>query len=91
MVQDPFIQNTTVRRNILMGCEFEEERYMNILAACALGPGVSAAALDPRAHAFRALAPCARQPLHVPLWLSTDLEVLQAGDATEIGEKGVNL
>jgi ABC-type multidrug transport system fused ATPase/permease subunit len=50
--------NTTVRKNILMGAEFDQEHYTATLAACALGP---------------------------------DLDVLPAGDATEIGEKGVNL
>ncbi|KAF5828549.1 hypothetical protein DUNSADRAFT_17458 [Dunaliella salina] len=56
--QDPWIQNSTVRSNLLMGKPFDEEEYITVLAACAL------------AH---------------------DLELLSAGDSTEIGEKGVNL
>jgi len=56
--QDPWIQNSTVRSNLLMGRRYDEEEYITVLAACAL------------AH---------------------DLELLSAGDSTEIGEKGVNL
>ncbi|EFN56982.1 hypothetical protein CHLNCDRAFT_143584 [Chlorella variabilis] len=56
--QDPWIQNATVRDNILMGAPLEESRYRHVLEACALRP---------------------------------DLEMLAAGDETEIGEKGVNL
>eukprot|EP00884_Botryococcus_braunii_P012469 jgi/Botrbrau1/21222/Bobra.39_2s0023.1 len=56
--QDPWIQNASLRDNILMGRPFEEGRYAAVLEACALLP---------------------------------DLATLQAGDATEIGEKGVNL
>ena len=56
--QDPWIQNQTLRNNVLMGAPFDEELYSATLAACALGP---------------------------------DIELLPAGDMTEIGEKGVNL
>ena len=56
--QDPWIQNTTLRENILMGSPYEQGRYEAALSACALGP---------------------------------DLAVLPAGDASEIGEKGINL
>lgn len=56
--QDPWIQNSTLRNNILMGESFEEEAYIEVLAACAL---------------------------------VQDLEMLAAGDASEIGEKGINL
>lgn len=41
-----------------MGHEYEEAKYQEVLAACALGP---------------------------------DLQILPAGDLTEIGEKGINL
>ena len=41
-----------------MGLEYEEAKYQDVLAACALGP---------------------------------DLQILSAGDLTEIGEKGINL
>ena len=58
LAQDPWIQNQTLRSNVLMGDEFEEDLYAEVLSACALLP---------------------------------DLEVLQAGDASEIGEKGINL
>jgi len=56
--QDTWIQNATVRDNILMGRPFDSDRYHMAVRATALGP---------------------------------DLEVLTAGDETEIGEKGVNL
>lgn len=56
--QDPWIQNATLRDNILMGNEFDEERYNRVLESCAL---------------------------------LTDLELLPAGDMSEIGEKGINL
>ncbi|PSC76242.1 multidrug resistance-associated 1 isoform X1 [Micractinium conductrix] len=56
--QDPWIQNATLKDNILMGAPLEEGRYQDVLEACALRP---------------------------------DLELLPAGDDTEIGEKGVNL
>ena len=52
--QQAWIQNASVRQNILFGKPFDEERYDTVLSACALLP---------------------------------DLEVLPAGDETEIGEK----
>ena len=54
MAQQAWIQNATVRDNVLFGKPFDEERYNRILDACALRP---------------------------------DLQILPAGDATEIGEK----
>lgn len=56
-LQDPWIQNSTVRNNLLMGKPYDEEDYITVLAACALG------------H---------------------DLELLTAGDSTEIGERACN-
>jgi ATP-binding cassette, subfamily C (CFTR/MRP), member 1 len=56
--QQPFILNDSVRNNILFGLDIDEERYNDVLDACALRP---------------------------------DLLVLPSGDATEIGERGVNL
>lgn len=37
-VQDPWIQNATVRENVLMCSEYNEDRYNSVLAACALEP-----------------------------------------------------
>jgi ABC-type transport system involved in cytochrome bd biosynthesis fused ATPase/permease subunit len=54
VAQQAWIQNASVRDNILFGKPFDEEKYNSILEACALLP---------------------------------DLEILPAGDATEIGEK----
>nr|XP_027194827.1 multidrug resistance-associated protein 1-like [Dermatophagoides pteronyssinus] len=56
--QQAWIQNLTVRDNILFGKEFDQERYDRCINACAL---------------------------------KTDLEMLDQGDQTEIGEKGINL
>ncbi|PRW33949.1 ABC transporter isoform A [Chlorella sorokiniana] len=56
--QDSWIQNATLRDNILLGAPFSAQRYQDVVEACALRP---------------------------------DLEMLPAGDQTEIGEKGVNL
>ncbi|GBF89551.1 canalicular multispecific organic anion transporter [Raphidocelis subcapitata] len=56
--QDPWIQNATLKANVLMGAPFDGERYAaTIHAAC----------------------------------LEKDLEMLPAGDESEIGEKGINL
>ncbi|XP_078611217.1 multidrug resistance-associated protein 1-like [Branchiostoma floridae x Branchiostoma japonicum] len=56
--QQAWIQNATLRDNILFGSPLNQSRYNEVLEACALGP---------------------------------DLEMLPAGDNTEIGEKGINL
>ncbi len=52
--QEPWIQNKSLRDNIVFGREFDQQRYDRVLQACALVP---------------------------------DLEMLPAGDQTEIGEK----
>ncbi|CAJ1069814.1 multidrug resistance-associated protein 1-like [Xyrichtys novacula] len=56
--QQAWIQNTSLRENILFGGERKESWYYQVLEACALLP---------------------------------DLDLLSAGDNTEIGEKGLNL
>uniref|UniRef100_A0A0G4EZM3 Uncharacterized protein n=1 Tax=Chromera velia CCMP2878 TaxID=1169474 RepID=A0A0G4EZM3_9ALVE len=56
--QSPWIQNASVRNNILFGKPYDAQFYAHVLDVCAL---------------------------------TTDLAILPAGDATEIGEKGVNL
>ncbi|XP_033917701.1 ATP-binding cassette sub-family C member 2 isoform X1 [Melopsittacus undulatus] len=56
--QQAWIQNATLKDNILFGSELDETRYQQVIKACALLP---------------------------------DLELLPAGDQTEIGEKGINL
>ncbi|XP_035694460.1 multidrug resistance-associated protein 1-like [Branchiostoma floridae] len=56
--QQAWIQNATLRDNILFGSPLNQSRYNEVLEACALRP---------------------------------DLEMLPAGDNTEIGEKGINL
>ncbi|AWP18241.1 putative multidrug resistance-associated protein 1-like [Scophthalmus maximus] len=56
--QQAWIQNATLRDNIVFGQEWREAWYQGVVEACALQP---------------------------------DLEMLPAGDETEIGEKGVNL
>uniref|UniRef100_A0A673A259 Multidrug resistance-associated protein 1 n=1 Tax=Sphaeramia orbicularis TaxID=375764 RepID=A0A673A259_9TELE len=56
--QQAWIQNSTLKDNIVFGQERKEAWYQRVVEACALQP---------------------------------DLEILPAGDNTEIGEKGVNL
>ncbi|XP_031726932.1 multidrug resistance-associated protein 1 [Anarrhichthys ocellatus] len=56
--QQAWIQNATLKDNIMFGQERREAWYQRVVEACALQP---------------------------------DLEILPAGDETEIGEKGVNL
>ncbi|KAJ3427508.1 multidrug-resistance like protein 1 isoform i [Anaeramoeba flamelloides] len=56
--QEPWIQNATVKDNILLYNEMNNNRYDKVIKCCALEP---------------------------------DLNILPAGDLTEIGEKGVNL
>lgn len=56
--QQAWIQNATLRNNILFGRKYDEQFYNKVLDACAL---------------------------------RTDLNILPAGDLTEIGEKGINL
>ncbi|NXC08258.1 MRP7 protein, partial [Orthonyx spaldingii] len=56
--QEPWIQFTTVRDNILFGQEYDARLYKEVLEACAL---------------------------------SEDLNILPAGDQTEVGENGVTL
>ncbi|ODM97614.1 Multidrug resistance-associated protein 1, partial [Orchesella cincta] len=58
VAQQAWIQNGSVRDNILFGKPYDSQKYNMILEACALLP---------------------------------DLEILVAGDKTEIGEKGINL
>jgi ABC-type multidrug transport system fused ATPase/permease subunit len=56
--QIPWIQNETIKNNILFFKEYEQEKYDKVLEKCQL---------------------------------KYDLDVLEGGDLTEIGEKGVNL
>ncbi|KIJ38938.1 hypothetical protein M422DRAFT_258345 [Sphaerobolus stellatus SS14] len=56
--QESWVQNATIRENILFGAPFDEERYNKVLRQCALEP---------------------------------DLELFEAGDKTEIGERGLTL
>ncbi|KAF1319123.1 Abc transporter c family member 5, partial [Globisporangium splendens] len=56
--QQPWIQNMTIRENILFGAPFDPVRYQQVLDACGLLP---------------------------------DLKQFPGGDATEIGQKGINL
>jgi len=56
--QIPWIQNETIKNNILFFKEYEEEKYEKVLEKCQL---------------------------------KYDLDILEGGDNTEIGEKGVNL
>ncbi|KAG7392329.1 hypothetical protein PHYBOEH_006432 [Phytophthora boehmeriae] len=56
--QQAWIQNQTVRDNILFGEQFDAEHYRSVISACQL---------------------------------TTDFSMLEQGDQTEIGERGINL
>ncbi|KAF9428730.1 hypothetical protein BGZ94_001265, partial [Podila epigama] len=56
--QTAWLQNTTIRNNILFGREFDEARYDAVVEGCAL---------------------------------VTDFDILEFGDATEVGEQGITL
>ncbi|KAG8879706.1 hypothetical protein FRB97_001503 [Tulasnella sp. 331] len=56
--QEPWIQNATIKENILFGAAYDEERYKKVLSQCAL---------------------------------ERDLTLFDAGDCTEVGEKGLTL
>ncbi|KAG0305091.1 Multidrug resistance-associated protein 1, partial [Dissophora globulifera] len=58
VAQQAWIINATLKDNIILGCEFEQDKYDQIVAASGLLP---------------------------------DIEMLPAGDMTEIGERGINL
>ena len=56
--QQAWMQNETLKNNILFGKKYNENLYKKVIESCALIP---------------------------------DLQILQGGDQTEIGEKGINL
>ncbi|KAH7904637.1 hypothetical protein BJ138DRAFT_1130879 [Hygrophoropsis aurantiaca] len=56
--QESWVQNETIRDNILFGAPYDEERYQKVLYQCAL---------------------------------ERDLTLFEAGDQTEVGEKGLTL
>ncbi|KAF8979257.1 hypothetical protein BGZ46_005664 [Entomortierella lignicola] len=58
VAQQAWLQNNTVRNNILFGSPFEQRRYDQVIEMCAL---------------------------------SRDFEILEHGDETEIGERGITL
>ncbi|KAF8758431.1 P-loop containing nucleoside triphosphate hydrolase protein [Rhizoctonia solani] len=56
--QEAWVQNESIRDNILLGAEYDEERYKKVISQCAL---------------------------------ERDLTLFDAGDQTEVGEKGMTL
>ena len=56
--QESWVQNETIRENILFGAPYDEERYKKVIYQCGL---------------------------------TRDLSLFDAGDLTEVGEKGVTL
>jgi ABC-type multidrug transport system fused ATPase/permease subunit len=56
--QESWVQNETIRENIVFGSEFDERRYKKVIRQCGL---------------------------------ERDLTLFEAGDATEVGEKGLTL
>ena len=53
--QTPWLQNATIRDNVLFGSKYDKERYDAVLEACAL---------------------------------TSDIQIFEMGDATEVGERG---
>ncbi|XP_021726872.1 ABC transporter C family member 14-like [Chenopodium quinoa] len=58
VAQTSWIQNATIRENILFGLPMNKEKYMEVIRVCSL---------------------------------EKDLEIMEFGDKTEIGERGINL
>ena len=58
VAQESWVQNETIRDNILFGSEYDPDRYAKVIYACAL---------------------------------ERDLSLFDAGDRTEVGEKGLTL
>lgn len=56
--QESWVQNETIRENIIFGAPYDEERYKKVIYQCGL---------------------------------TRDLSLFDAGDATEVGEKGLTL
>ncbi|KAK1232410.1 hypothetical protein PQX77_004440 [Marasmius sp. AFHP31] len=56
--QESWVQNETIKDNIVFGSSFDDERYRKVLYQCAL---------------------------------ERDISLFEAGDATEVGEKGITL
>ena len=70
--QTPWLQQKSIKENILFGEPIDEKRYQATLDACALYVGNSRVV---RSSSFR----------------KPDLDILEDGDGTEIGAKGVSL
>ncbi|KAJ7581129.1 P-loop containing nucleoside triphosphate hydrolase protein [Mycena floridula] len=58
VAQEGWVLNETIKKNVLFGLPFDEERYKKVLHQCALEP---------------------------------DIALLEAGDETEVGERGLTL
>ncbi|KAL4546232.1 hypothetical protein Ndes2526B_g05321 [Nannochloris sp. 'desiccata'] len=78
--QDPWIQNASLKDNILMGMDTLHSSSTATSFSQSTSSSTSPAQSRSRYH--KVLEACALLP---------DIDMLPAGDATEIGEKGVNL
>ncbi|CAK7904836.1 oligomycin resistance ATP-dependent permease Yor1p [[Candida] anglica] len=58
MCGEPWVQNETIKENILFGSEYSQKKYDEVIYSCSL---------------------------------QQDLEMLEAGDYTEVGERGITL
>jgi ABC-type multidrug transport system fused ATPase/permease subunit len=75
--QESWVQNETIRDNILFGSPYDEERYQkSVFAITSLFLHIQQLLLS------LAIYQCG---------LKRDLELFEAGDATEVGEKGLTL
>ena len=75
--QESWVQNETIRNNILFGNPYDEERYQQ---GERLRPGLQDDVDIPRFSSV--IKQCA---------LERDLELFEAGDNTEVGERGLTL
>ena len=76
--QESWVQNETIRENILFGSPYDEERYrkgINLIFFLRLDIWFS---ID-------------HPPVIYQCALERDLELFEAGDNTEVGEKGLTL
>lgn len=76
--QESWVQNETVKMNILFGAPYDHERYQK---------GMSC----PRPNSCMRDAIFTTQLVIQQCGLVRDLSMLKAGDATEVGEKGLTL
>jgi len=74
--QESWVQNDTIKENIIFGAPYDEERYQKGL---------------PHSLSFQVLSFIDDSLVIRQCALARDLELFEAGDKTEVGEKGLTL